>query len=419
MSEEAVHPASSHGDEAASPPHDTPQPPPTAEPQLPPPPPVAVPPFATLGDRLAAQLVDGLIALGVLFLIVGALVSHLGGFIGPALDVRVVGAGIALAGTTLFALLYFILFEKQLGVTLGKVASGVRVRSTTGGPISGRAAFVRNVVRVLELLTLYVLSALLVLLTKRSQRLGDLFAGTVVVRHEGPRIVRIAALLLALLIALGGAVGGLAMSGVGPVQSDLLALPGPSPVPSPSASPGRPRIASAIVTDSPTSEVNRTVFSPQTPEVFVRFTLADVPPGTSLRAIWTAESVAGLPNDTRMDESNVNDAGGTRNAGNVSYPRPPNGWPTGTYRVDLYLSGQLERTLRFTVEPGGAAPGTSPAPATSPAATAAPGATPATPTSPQPTGTRTATALGASPTPPTPTIAPTATSAEPSPPGSI
>ncbi len=425
MSEEGIRPASGQGGDETSPPADIPEPPQAAPLQIeaPPPPPAPVlPPFASLGDRLAAQLVDGLIAFGLLFLIAGALTRHLGGFVGPALDTRVVGAGIAIAATTLIVLLYFIVFEKQLGLTLGKIAAGARVRSTEGGRISGRAAFVRNVVRIMEMLTLYVVSAFLVLVTKRSQRLGDLFAGTIVVRHEGPRVVRVAALLFALLIAVGGVLGGMAMNGVGPVQPDLLAMPGPSPVPSPSASPGRSRIASAILTDSPTSDVSRTTFTPQTPEVFVRFTLADVPPGSSLRATWVAESVAGLANDTRMDEGTLNDVGGTRNVGTLSYGRPPNGWPTGTYRVDLYLSGQFERTLRFTVEPGGAAPTTSPPPASSPVATAVPGTTPSPARTASPATTTPAAAAATStvvPTAPVPTSAPPPTNSEPSPPGTI
>jgi len=389
---------------------------PPASPTVPPPEPpaVALPPFASLGDRLAAQLVDGLIAFGLFFLLAAMLIPRLGDLIGPALDTRLVGAGIAFAATTIVLLLYFIIFEKQLGLTLGKVAAGIRVRSGTGGRITGRAAFMRNVVRVLEGLTLYIGSAFLVLVTKRSQRLGDLFAGTIVVRHEAGRAARVAALLLAVLIAIGGVVGGLALNGVGNMQPDMFVVPGVAPSPSPSSPPGRPRIASAILTESPTSDTNRTTFSPDTPEIYARVTLADVPPGSTLQAIWIAESVAGRPNDSRMDEAPPIEVGGTRNQANLSHRRPPNGWPTGTYRVDLHLSGQLERTLSFTVQ-AGVAPAASPPPATSPVTTTTPiGTTAPTPAATRPTGT----AATFAPATLLPSVTPTATSGE-QPPGTI
>jgi hypothetical protein len=102
----------------------------------------------------------------------------------------------------------------------------------------------------------------------------------------------------------------------------------------------------------------------------VRLTsLADVPAGSTIQAIWIAESVAGRPNDSRMDEVPPTEVGGTRNQANLSHQRPPNGWPTGSYRVDLYLSGQFERTLRFSVQAGGVSPVSSPLPASSPAPT--------------------------------------------------
>jgi uncharacterized RDD family membrane protein YckC len=336
---------------------------------------VVAPSFASLGDRLAAQLVDGLIAFGLLFLTGALFVPRVIGFVGPAVDARIVGAGIALVITGLCLLLYFIAFEKQLGLTLGKVAAGIRVRSGAGGRVSGRAAFVRNIVRVAEALTFYIVSAFLVLITRRSQRLGDLFADTIVVRHEAPRPVRVAALLLALLVAIGGVVGGLAVNGVGPAQSEMFLPPGVAPSPSPSSPPGRPRIASAILTDSPTIDANRTTFAPDTPEIYARVTLADVPPGSTLQAIWIAESVAGRPNDSRMDESPPSEVGGTRNQANLSHQRPPNGWPTGAYRIDLYLSGQFEQTLRFTVQPGVSSPVTTVSPVPTSITIATPGPT--------------------------------------------
>lgn len=36
--------------------------------------------------------------------------------------------------------------------------------------------------------------------------------------------------------------------------------------------------------------------------------------------------------------------------GSFSYSKPPQGWPTGTYRVELFLDDQPTMTVRFRVE---------------------------------------------------------------------
>jgi hypothetical protein len=116
----------------------------------------------------------------------------------------------------------------------------------------------------------------------------------------------------------------------------------------------------AIVTDSRSSDVSRSNISPQTPEVFARFTLADVPPGSQLRAVWIAEQAAGIPSGYVLGETTSSDVGGTQNQGAFLHARPPNGWPTGSYRVDLYLNGELERSIGFFADPTTASPTTTP-----------------------------------------------------------
>lgn len=320
-----------------------------------PPAPLAI---ASLGDRLVAQLVDGLLAFGLAFFLASALIPRLEGLVSPAWDARLVGLLVALGITALVLLLYFIAGEKQLGFTLGKVAAGVRVRRADGGRLTGRAALIRNTVRVPEALTLYLVSAVAVLATKRGQRIGDLLAGTVVIRSEPPRPIRVAALVLAMLVAAGGVLGGLSINSTGPATGNQLGTP-PGPVPSPSPA-ERPRITAAIVTDSRASDAGRSTFPPHTPEVFVRFTLSNVAPGSELRAVWIAEEAAGIPSGYTMDSVVSQTAGGAQIQGVFSHPRPPNGWPLGRYRVDLYLNGQFERALRFTIEAPDRAPTTSP-----------------------------------------------------------
>ena len=72
------------------------------------------------------------------------------------------------------------------GLSLGKLALGIRVVRLDGGPITVRHAFVRALVAVGETyLTVGSLALVVSLLNDRGRRLGDLLAGTYVVRDRG------------------------------------------------------------------------------------------------------------------------------------------------------------------------------------------------------------------------------------------
>ncbi|WP_433328786.1 RDD family protein [Spirillospora sp. CA-294931] len=71
------------------------------------------------------------------------------------------------------------------GRTLGKLALGLRVVGDDGGPIRFRQAFVRALAGVLEFWLLYGAPALITsLFNRQGKRLGDLFAGTVVIQER-------------------------------------------------------------------------------------------------------------------------------------------------------------------------------------------------------------------------------------------
>ena len=77
--------------------------------------------------------------------------------------------------------------------------------------------------------------------------------------------------------------------------------------------------------------------------------VSNAPSDTKLKAVWFAVDVgdAAEPNTT-IDETEVSVEGSR----NVDFTLTPNsgGWPGGTYKVDLYLNGELDRSLNFTVE---------------------------------------------------------------------
>ncbi|MGY0067768.1 RDD family protein [Streptomyces sp. QTS137] len=73
------------------------------------------------------------------------------------------------------------------GRSLGKVACGLRVVRDDGGPIRFRHALVRGLIGVIEILmTMGVIACIASLVSSRGRRLGDVFAGTLVVRERLP-----------------------------------------------------------------------------------------------------------------------------------------------------------------------------------------------------------------------------------------
>ncbi|MFJ6572090.1 RDD family protein [Streptomyces sp. NPDC091292] len=73
------------------------------------------------------------------------------------------------------------------GRSLGKLACGLRVVRDDGGPIRFRHALVRGAVGVVEILmTSGIVACVASLASERGRRVGDLFAGTLVVRERVP-----------------------------------------------------------------------------------------------------------------------------------------------------------------------------------------------------------------------------------------
>jgi uncharacterized RDD family membrane protein YckC len=98
------------------------------------------------------------------------------------------GWDIAIVVLTAFLLwfAYDVLFEVLGGGrTPGKRLSGLRVVRAGGRPVDLVSSAIRNVLRLIDFLpVLYGLGILVVMLTRNNQRLGDLAAGTLVVRER-------------------------------------------------------------------------------------------------------------------------------------------------------------------------------------------------------------------------------------------
>lgn len=136
---------------------------------------------AGLGSRVVAHLFDLLIIAFVLLVLIfaGVVVSGLG----PGL--LEVYSGLISMLSVLGVFAYFILFEGLWnGQTLGKKVLGIRVRMADGTPVTFGAALGRNLLRPADIFPgTYFVGVLAMFTNPRSQRIGDLVAGTVVL-HE-------------------------------------------------------------------------------------------------------------------------------------------------------------------------------------------------------------------------------------------
>lgn len=120
-----------------------------------------------IGRRVAAIIVD--------LILLGVITSVIGSALGPGGLTGAIGLVITFG--------YYIYLEGNYGQTLGKMALGLVVVTENGNDIDYRPAAIRTLLRVVDVLpVLYLIGFILILVTDRKQRLGDIVADTVVVR---------------------------------------------------------------------------------------------------------------------------------------------------------------------------------------------------------------------------------------------
>jgi uncharacterized RDD family membrane protein YckC len=141
--------------------------------------------LATIGSRFLALAIDTVIqfAVAIVLLAIALVAAWLFQVAFDALSPWILA--VLILGSFLVHYGYFAIFELVWnGQTPGKRVIGLRVISTTGRPISPYEAILRNVVRIADQMPgIYAVGIIVVFVTERSQRLGDLAAATVVV-HE-------------------------------------------------------------------------------------------------------------------------------------------------------------------------------------------------------------------------------------------
>jgi uncharacterized RDD family membrane protein YckC len=145
--------------------------------------------LAGLGSRFAALAVDLLVQFTLIFFGL----TLVGYFAEPMERAGLSWLSGVLVIVYCFLLLfgYFIFFETIWnGQTIGKRAMGLRVVREGGYPITFFAAATRNLIRIADFLPFnYGVGALMVFLQPQYKRLGDLVAGTIVIKEREARFL--------------------------------------------------------------------------------------------------------------------------------------------------------------------------------------------------------------------------------------
>jgi uncharacterized membrane protein SpoIIM required for sporulation/uncharacterized RDD family membrane protein YckC len=142
--------------------------------------------LADLGSRFAALLIDALLQI-TFMLVVFLLVPLVASWVPLPEWIKDVGEAILVALGFLVYWGYFFYFEGfRDGQTPGKRMMSIRAVHDGGYPMTARGAAVRNLLRVIDMqpgATLLV-GGMSMMFSRRTKRLGDMAAGTVVVRER-------------------------------------------------------------------------------------------------------------------------------------------------------------------------------------------------------------------------------------------
>jgi len=105
------------------------------------------------------------------------------------------------------------------------------------------------------------------------------------------------------------------------------------------------KISDAVLSADPSGTPETTVFTPDQQTFYLLVDLANAPDDTAVRAVWTAVEADGVEPNFVIDEASVTsgDSTLTFDLANDSL------WPTGSYKVDVYLNEELDRTIPFEV----------------------------------------------------------------------
>ena len=143
--------------------------------------------YADLVQRIVAAIIDGMImgmaiaTLSVILMFTGLGVSRSSGLWHVSPSAWAWAPWGWLIGL-LVPVVYYTYLEGTRGQTIGKKVMNIKVVKTDGGPCDLASAFLRNILRFVDGLAIGLVGIIVISVTKRRQRIGDIVANTVVMK---------------------------------------------------------------------------------------------------------------------------------------------------------------------------------------------------------------------------------------------
>jgi uncharacterized RDD family membrane protein YckC len=159
---------------------------------------------AGLGDRLIAIILDSVMMMAAFAAIGMWIASLMGGRTTGGFSMQGPPAFITIGLTMFLGFVYFWFMEGIAGGTLGKRIMGLQIRGINGDRCTLTQSLVRNLLRIIDGLGVYLVGFFIALFSKFRQRLGDHLAKTVVVEAAPSTALRIVFVFLWLAIIAGG-----------------------------------------------------------------------------------------------------------------------------------------------------------------------------------------------------------------------
>ena len=151
--------------------------------------------LAGIGNRILAALIDSLIvtvmiiSIFLALLLLALILEHASSISLPRNTLLMVAFMIAVFLSFFLMFGYHILFEGFWhGQTPGKRVAEIRVIEANGQPVGWAAVCIRNLIGFLEVILLLI-GVLVMLIDRNERRLGDLAAGTLVIRERKSELV--------------------------------------------------------------------------------------------------------------------------------------------------------------------------------------------------------------------------------------
>ena len=151
--------------------------------------------YARLGDRFIAFVLDTAFLFGLYALVDSWAFMRWGSVEGNELRLTTASLLIAITMNAALLFLYGFLLEAAWGATLGKAMVGIKVAGA-GRPRSISNCALRNLLRIIDGLGFYLVGTAVAACSAARQRIGDIYARTVVIEDSFGSGIRVAAIVL-------------------------------------------------------------------------------------------------------------------------------------------------------------------------------------------------------------------------------